>query len=37
VTDVWVAGRRVVSNRALTTADEGSIIARARLWQERLR
>ena len=36
VTDVWVAGRRVVSNRALTTADEGSIIARARLWQERL-
>jgi 5-methylthioadenosine/S-adenosylhomocysteine deaminase len=36
VTDVWVAGRRVVSNRALTTADEGSIVARARLWQERL-
>jgi 5-methylthioadenosine/S-adenosylhomocysteine deaminase len=36
VTDVWVAGRRVVSGRALTTADEGAIIARARLWQERL-
>ena len=36
VTDVWVAGRRVVSGRALTTADEAAIIARARLWQERL-
>jgi 5-methylthioadenosine/S-adenosylhomocysteine deaminase len=36
VTDVWVAGRRVVSGRALTTADEASIVARARLWQERL-
>ena len=36
VTDVWVAGKRVVSARALATADEGSIVARARLWQERL-
>jgi 5-methylthioadenosine/S-adenosylhomocysteine deaminase len=36
VTDVWVAGRRVVSGRALTTADEASVVARARLWQERL-
>ena len=36
VTDVWVAGRRVVSSRALTTADEGAITARARAWQERL-
>ena len=36
VTEVWVAGKRVVSGRALTTADEGSIAARARLWQERL-
>jgi 5-methylthioadenosine/S-adenosylhomocysteine deaminase len=36
VTDVWVAGRRVVSGRMLVTADEASIVARARLWQERL-
>jgi 5-methylthioadenosine/S-adenosylhomocysteine deaminase len=36
VTDVWVAGRRVVSRGTLTTADEASILARARLWQERL-
>ena len=37
VSDVWVAGRRVVSARTLTSADEASIAARARLWQERLR
>jgi len=36
VTDVWVAGRRVVSGGALTTADEAAIAARARVWQERL-
>jgi 5-methylthioadenosine/S-adenosylhomocysteine deaminase len=36
VTDVWVAGRRVVDNRALTTVDEGAIVGRARLWQEKL-
>ena len=36
VTDVWVAGARVVANRALTTADETAIVGRARLWQERL-
>jgi 5-methylthioadenosine/S-adenosylhomocysteine deaminase len=36
VTDAWVAGRRVVSGGALTTADEASIVAHARLWQERL-
>jgi len=36
VTDVWVAGRRIVSNRALATADEAAIAARARSWQERL-
>jgi 5-methylthioadenosine/S-adenosylhomocysteine deaminase len=37
VTDVWVAGRRVVSGGALATADEAAIAARARVWQERLR
>lgn len=36
VTDVWVGGRRVVANGALTTVDEGAIVARARYWQERL-
>ncbi len=36
VTDVWVSGRRVVSSGALTTADEASIVARARVWQDRL-
>ena len=36
VTDVWVAGRRVVCAGALATADEAAIVARARLWQERL-
>ncbi|HVN36131.1 MAG TPA: TRZ/ATZ family hydrolase [Casimicrobiaceae bacterium] len=36
VSDVWVAGRRVVSGGALATADEAAIAARARLWQERL-
>ena len=37
VTDVWVAGRRVVENRVLQTADEAAIGASARLWQERLK
>ena len=36
VTDVWVGGHRVVASRALTTADETEILARARGWQERL-
>jgi 5-methylthioadenosine/S-adenosylhomocysteine deaminase len=36
VTDVWVAGQRIVAGGALATADEAAIAARARLWQERL-
>ncbi len=36
VTDVWVAGRRVVAHRVLQTADEAALAASARLWQERL-
>jgi 5-methylthioadenosine/S-adenosylhomocysteine deaminase len=36
VTDVWVAGRRVVENRVLKSADEAAIVARALAWQERL-
>jgi 5-methylthioadenosine/S-adenosylhomocysteine deaminase len=37
VTDVWVGGKRVVANGVLTTADEGAIVGRARLWQDKLR
>jgi len=36
VTDVWVGGAHVVAAGALTTVDENAIVARARLWQERL-
>lgn len=36
VTDVWVGGRRVVEHGVLTTVDEGAIVGRARLWQEKL-
>ena len=36
VTDVWVAGRRVVQDRVLMSCDEASIVARAIAWQERL-
>ena len=36
VTDVWVAGRRVVDSGVLTTVDESAIVGRARLWQDRL-
>jgi len=36
VTDVWVAGRRVVAHRVLESTDEGAIVSRARYWQERL-
>ena len=36
VTDVWVAGKRVVARRALQTVDETALAASARLWQERL-
>lgn len=34
VTDTWVAGRRLLDNRRLTTLDESSILARARRWQD---
>jgi 5-methylthioadenosine/S-adenosylhomocysteine deaminase len=36
VTDVWVAGQRVVADRVLTTIDTAALAARARFWQERL-
>jgi len=37
VTDVWVAGRRIVESRVLQTAEEAAIGAAARLWQDRLK
>ncbi|MBS1213629.1 MAG: 5-methylthioadenosine, partial [Proteobacteria bacterium] len=36
VTDVWVAGRRLVKKRELTTLDQSAIIAKAIAWRERL-
>jgi 5-methylthioadenosine/S-adenosylhomocysteine deaminase len=36
VTDVWVAGRHVLRERALTTADEAAVLERARAWRERI-
>jgi len=36
VSDVWVAGRRVLNRRELTTLDCGDVAARALAWRERL-
>jgi len=36
VTDVWVAGRRLLHARELTTLDRDDIAARASAWRERL-
>jgi 5-methylthioadenosine/S-adenosylhomocysteine deaminase len=36
VTDVWVAGRRLVSDGRLTTLDEPALIRRAAVWHERI-
>jgi 5-methylthioadenosine/S-adenosylhomocysteine deaminase len=36
VTDVWVAGERIVANRELTTIDEAALLARVRAWQQQL-
>jgi len=36
VTDTWVAGRRLLADRRLTTLDEADILARATQWQARL-
>lgn len=37
VSDVWVAGRRLLENRRLTTLDKADILDRAQVWQRRLR
>ncbi len=36
VTDVWVAGRRVVHNRVLTTVDTSAVLDKARAWRQRI-
>jgi len=36
VTDVWIAGERVVDRRSITLLDEAVITTRARAWQQRL-
>ncbi len=36
VTDVWVAGRHLVRERALTTINPDDVLDRARAWQQRL-
>jgi 5-methylthioadenosine/S-adenosylhomocysteine deaminase len=37
VTDVWVAGLRVVESGCITTLDSSALAARARMWQERVK
>ena len=37
VTDVWVAGRQLLRERALTTINIGAVLDRMGIWQERLR
>jgi len=36
VTDVWVAGRRLLANRTLTTLDEAAILRRAQSWRDKI-
>lgn len=36
VTDVWVAGRRLLRERALTTLDPGAIVAAAQVWAHKI-
>ncbi|MBI4693720.1 MAG: TRZ/ATZ family hydrolase [Gammaproteobacteria bacterium] len=36
ITDVWVAGRRVVENRRLTSLDEAELVKSAQRWRARI-
>ena len=36
VTDVWVAGRRLLADRTLTTIDEAAVLQRARDWRDKI-
>lgn len=37
VTDVWVAGKHLLKDRALTTLDEKELLAKARAWHEKMK
>lgn len=37
VSDVWIAGRHVLKERALTTLDEGELKEKAAAWQQKIR
>jgi 5-methylthioadenosine/S-adenosylhomocysteine deaminase len=37
VTDVWVAGRRVLAGRSLATLDEEAILLKAREWRDKIK
>lgn len=37
VSDVWVAGKRLLNNRQLTTLDESALLACAKQWGEKIR
>jgi 5-methylthioadenosine/S-adenosylhomocysteine deaminase len=36
VTDVWVAGKQLMKNRVLTSIDEAAVLAKAKIWQEKI-
>ena len=36
VSDVWIAGKRIVQNRALTTLDREKMLAKAKRWSEKI-
>lgn len=36
VTDVWIAGKHVVRERTITTLNINEILAKARIWQQRI-
>lgn len=37
VTDVWVGGKKLLNNRQLTTLDEKELIAKAKMWGEKIK
>ncbi len=37
VTDVWVAGKQLLKDRALTSLDERAVVAKAKEWHEKMK
>ena len=37
VTDVWIAGRQVLRERALTTLDDAGLMAKAKEWGQKIK